>query len=93
MAWFLNFYRCADCDRVWSDEWSCTCDDECPYCGFRDMTPFDSEDLTEFILEEGGRFIVLRSPDSAEHKPNYQELGHFPTRAEAEAFLDSYEAS
>ena len=92
MAWFLNFYRCADCDRVWTDEWSCTCDDECPYCGCRDMSPFDSENLTEFILEEGGRFIVLRSPDSAEHKPSYQELGHFLTRAEAEAFLDSYEA-
>ncbi|WP_300213337.1 hypothetical protein [Bradyrhizobium sp.] len=55
------------------------------------MTPFESEDLTEFILEENGRFIVLRSPDSAEDKPNYQELGNFPTHAEAEAFLDSYE--
>jgi DNA-directed RNA polymerase subunit RPC12/RpoP len=51
MAWFLNFYRCDRCRKVWTDEWSCTCDDECPHCGFRDMTPFKSEDLTELIVE------------------------------------------
>ena len=33
MAWFLNFYRCDRCSRVWKDEWSCMCDDECPHCG------------------------------------------------------------
>jgi hypothetical protein len=92
MAWFLNFYRCDRCERVWSDEWSCTCDDECPNCGRQDMTPFDSESLTEFVLQEGGHFVVLRSPETAEDDPDYEELGRFPTRTEAEAFLDSYEA-
>ena len=33
MAWFLNYYNCARCDTDWTDEWSCTCDDECPHCG------------------------------------------------------------
>jgi hypothetical protein len=92
MAWFLNFYRCDDCGRVWSDEWSCTCDDECPHCGCRDMSPFDSTNLTEFILEEGDHFVVMRSPETAEHEPDYEEIGCFATHAEAEEFLASYEA-
>ena len=93
MAWFLNFYRCDRCERVWTDEWSCTCDDECPRCGRRDLTPFDSENLTEFIVQEGDRFVVMRSPETAEHDPDYEELGHFPTREKAEEFLASVGAS
>lgn len=87
MAWFLNAYRCDRCHELWSDHWSCTCDDECPHCGGRDMTPFDSQDLTELILQEDDHFIVLRSPETAEHEPDYEEVGRFPTRAAAEAFL------
>ena len=91
MAWFLNFYRCERCRRRWTDEWSCTCDDDCPHCGARHMTPTRSEDLTEFIEEENGEFIVIRSPDTAEHDPDYQEVGRFSTRAQAERFLASTE--
>ena len=91
MAWFLNFYKCDRCKRRWTDEWSCTCDDECPHCGFRDMTPFNSEDMTELIVKEGGKFVVLRSSDDAEHDPDYQELGRFSTRDDAQGFLRSYE--
>jgi hypothetical protein len=91
MAWFLNFYRCDECDRRWTDDWSCMCNDECPYCGARDMTPVRSEDLTELIEEEGGEFVVLRSPETAEDKPNYRELGRFPTHAKAEEFLAEFE--
>ena len=87
MAWFLNFYRCARCKRIWTDEWSCMCDDECPHCGARDMSPFDTEDLTSLIEEEDKAFVVLRSPETAEDKPNYRELGRFSTRAQAEEFL------
>lgn len=92
MAWYLNVYRCDRCNKVWTDEWSCMCDDECPHCGFRDMTPFRSEDLTELVTQAGKEFIVLRSPDTAEHDPDYEELGRFPTRDKAEEFLASYEA-
>lgn len=89
MAWFLNFYRCDRCYRVWRDEWSCLCDDECPHCGARDMSPFKSEDLTELVAPDGNEFIVLRSPESAEDDPAYRELGRFPTRERAEEFLAS----
>ena len=87
MAWFLNVYRCEQCEKVWTDEWSCTCDDECPHCGARDMSPFRSEDLSELVVQQHDQFIALRSPDTAEHDPSYEELGRLPTRAGAEAFL------
>ena len=89
MAWYLNHYRCARCDRDWSDEWSCMCDDDCPHCGARHMSPTDSDDLTEVIVENDGKFVVLRSRDTAGHEPDYCELGIFTTRAEAETFLNT----
>ena len=30
----------------WADEWDCTCDDDCPECGFRHVSPVESEDGT-----------------------------------------------
>lgn len=89
MAWFLNLYKCERCRRRWADEWSCMCDDECPHCGARDMTPYASEDLTELIEQEGDQFVVLRSPQTAEHDPDYRNIGRFPTREQAEKFLAS----
>jgi predicted nucleic acid-binding Zn-ribbon protein len=93
MAWFLNFYRCDRCRRRWTDEWSCMCDDECPHCGARDMTPFKSEDLTELVEQDGDDFVAMRSPESAEHDPDYRELGRFPTREKAEEFLASTDSN
>ncbi|WP_316194242.1 hypothetical protein [Bradyrhizobium sp. SZCCHNRI3052] len=87
MAWFLNFYRCERCAQAWTDEWSCMCDDECPHCGARDMSPSWSEDLTELILRNEDCFVVLRSADDAEDEPSYEELGRFSSRAKAEEFL------
>jgi hypothetical protein len=46
-----------------------------------------ADDLTEVIEMDGDEFVVLWSPETAEHEPRYSELGRFPTRAEAEAFL------
>ena len=91
MTWFLNFYRCGRCARVWRDEWSCMCDDECPHCGARDMSPFKSDDLTELVAPDGDQFVVLRSPDNAEDDPDYEEVGRFLTRAKAEAFIGGLE--
>ena len=54
------------------------------------MTPFNSEDLTELIVEENGNFVVLRSPDQAEDEPAYKELGRFSTRTAARKFLRAY---
>lgn len=44
---FRNFYKCARCKYKWTDEWSAMCDDDCPQCGKRHMTPYKSEELTE----------------------------------------------
>jgi hypothetical protein len=87
MAWFRNFYVCADCDSVWTDEWSCMCDDDCPRCGGRHMSPYRSDDLTEIIEPRRGDFVVLWSPETAEDNPDYRELATFATQEQAEAFL------
>jgi hypothetical protein len=55
------------------------------------MSPSHSEDLTEFIERDGDEFVAIRSPDTAEHDPDYRELGRFPTRIKAEEFLASYQ--
>ncbi|MPZ38268.1 MAG: hypothetical protein GEU95_09390 [Rhizobiales bacterium] len=88
MAWFCNYYKCARCSGKWTDEWSCMCDDDCPHCGARHMSPYDSEDLTEIIEVRDNEFVALRSSETAEHCPTYQELGRFTTRAEARAAFD-----
>ena len=40
----VNFYRCWICAHEWRDEWSCQCDDDCPECGCRHISPHKSED-------------------------------------------------
>jgi hypothetical protein len=67
------------------------CDDDCPHCSARHMSPFNSEDLTELIEPDGDTFVAIRSPASAEYEPDYREVGRFPTRARAEEFLASTE--
>jgi hypothetical protein len=51
------------------------------------MTPADSEDLTHVIEEQGDEYVVLWSPETAEHRPEYCELASFRTRAQAERYL------
>jgi len=87
VAWFRNYYRCVRCDHEWPDEWSCTCEDDCPDCGARHMTPYESDDLTTVIEPLGGEFIVRWSPETAEEHADYRELGRFATRAQAEGFV------
>jgi hypothetical protein len=87
LAWFRNHYECAGCGSTWADEWSCMCDDDCPHCGDRHMSPGESDDLTEIIEERDGTFVVLRSPESAEHQPDYFEVATFSTHEQAEAYL------
>jgi len=52
-----------------------------------DSTPVDSDDLTVLVEAVGSEFVVLRSPDTAEHDPDYREVGRFPTREQALEFL------
>lgn len=41
---FRNFYACPKCGHEWEDVWSATCDDDCPACGARHISPARSED-------------------------------------------------
>jgi hypothetical protein len=65
------------------------CDDECPHCGARHATTVDSDDLTVIVERDGSEFVVLRSPDTAEHDPDYREVGRFPTHEQANKYLAS----
>lgn len=78
MAWFRNHYECARCRFSWTDEWSCTCDDDCPHCGARHMSPVGSDDLTEISEWREDKVVLLRSPETAEHHPDYAEVAVFP---------------
>jgi DNA-directed RNA polymerase subunit RPC12/RpoP len=87
MAWFRNYYKCANCSREWEDNWSSMSDDDCPYCGARHMSPYDTDDLTEIVEPIGDAFAVLQSSEAAEHAPDYQEIARFATLKEATAYL------
>ncbi|MBU1176675.1 MAG: hypothetical protein KKH72_14830 [Alphaproteobacteria bacterium] len=88
MAWFLNHYHCGDCGTDWDDEWSCMCNDECPECGARHMSPVDSDDLTYLIEGKGGVFSVLYSPENAEHYPKYIKMAEFTSEHAAELYVE-----
>jgi DNA-directed RNA polymerase subunit RPC12/RpoP len=89
MAWFQNHYVCARCGENWLDEWSAMCEDDCPYCGARHMSPYKSDDWTTIVEQAGKSFVVLRSAEAAEYDPEYCRLGIFSTRAKAQAFMAS----
>lgn len=89
MAWFENHYTCARCGEDWTDEWSCMCDDDCPRCGARHMSPHDdSEDLTGIVVRERRAFVVLWSPETAGDSPDYEEVARFRTERLAKAYLE-----
>ena len=50
---FRNFYRCARCSNEWVDVWTATCDDDCPHCGARHMSPYKSEGAEHDDTEDG----------------------------------------
>ena len=87
MAWFRNHYVCAQCASVWTDEWSCMCDDDCPHCGARHMSPLKSDDLTEIIEVHDDAFVVVRSSDTADHKPDYREVARVSSLRLAEDYF------
>ena len=80
MAWFLNFYRCARCKRVWLDQWSCTCDDDCPHCGaYTTQTWYNifaasrpTEHRTPFVADKE----LLETVRAAGHIPEEEKSHH-----------------
>ncbi len=59
MVQFRNYYHCERCGHEWTDEWSATCDDDCPNCGARHMSPYKSDDLP---LPRNGRKVRSATP-------------------------------
>lgn len=51
------------------------------------MSPTESEDLTKVIELHRASYVVYWSPETAEHEPDYRELGRFNTLEQAEEFL------
>jgi DNA-directed RNA polymerase subunit RPC12/RpoP len=49
---FRNFYLCARCGQEWTDVWPAQCDDDCPFCGARHMSPYKSEDVSPYKSED-----------------------------------------
>ena len=45
--WFRNHYECPSCEHQWTDDWTATCDDDCPNCGARHISPHTSDDLED----------------------------------------------
>lgn len=41
---FINHYECPSCAGTWQDRWCAQCDDDCPHCGKRHVSPLESED-------------------------------------------------
>ena len=58
MALFRNFYRCARCGHEWTDEWSATCDDDCPHCGAHHFPRTDP--CVIMTVEHDGRLLLGR---------------------------------
>lgn len=52
-SWFLNIYICPECGEEWDDEWESACDDICPYCGARDISPVKSEPIVSDEEDSG----------------------------------------
>jgi hypothetical protein len=87
MAWFRNHYHCGDCDTKWEDEWSCCCDDECPNCGSKNWSPYESDDMTEVVCESDRGYDVYRSPEKADDRPRYQFIASFQSADLAARFV------
>jgi hypothetical protein len=92
MAWYLNNYRCDECDVDWEDEWSCMCNDRCPTCDY-EIEPYDSDDLSLLVEQSpaSGNWVVCVSPDSAEHDPAYRKTA-FATKREALDYAEAVKA-
>jgi hypothetical protein len=73
MGWFINYYRCPACGQTWVAEWSAQCDDDCPHCGERHISPYKSDDapidadvIVSLLVEK-----VSQSRDRGENIPDW----------------------
>lgn len=40
-----NYYKCPHCNYEWGDVWDSGCEDDCPECETRHITPYKSVNL------------------------------------------------
>jgi hypothetical protein len=43
---YENHYACPDCCEEWNDVWDSGCNDDCPNCGSRDISPIESVQIS-----------------------------------------------
>lgn len=84
MPWFRHHFHCVACEGSWHCEHSVEITDDCPHCGARDAFPYKSEDHSVLVEPAAGGFVVLACAGA---EPDYSELGRFPSREAAQAFL------
>jgi predicted nucleic acid-binding Zn-ribbon protein len=88
MAWFCNYYKCGRCGDEWEDHWSSKVDKDCPYCGYRHVQPFSADDVTFEIGWHENKYVVMRSADASEDRPNYEVIAAFDSMKSALVYLD-----
>lgn len=87
MPWFRHHFHCEACDGAWLCEHSVELTGDCPYCGARDAFPYKSDDRSLLVEPATGGFVVLAAAARADGEADWRELGRFPSRAAAQAFL------
>lgn len=56
---FRNHYKCPRCAHEWADDWDSTCDDDCPNCGMRHISPHESEDIDVIPFDDDAEIHLL----------------------------------
>jgi hypothetical protein len=51
---FINYYRCPFDGTEWADVWSCCCNDMCPKCETKDITPYKSKEVIHTKVKRAG---------------------------------------
>lgn len=59
---FINHYECPRCGHKWEDQWSSMCDDDCPHCGCRHISPTHTTDA----MEDDMRLTIDATDDELE---------------------------
>lgn len=68
---FDNHYDCPRCCTTWTDTWSSQCDDDCPQCGLRHISPSFSDDVRDNDVDfEGGDVGLAAEPPALPHAAN-----------------------
>jgi hypothetical protein len=68
MTWFINHYRCHECNVSWLDEYDCICNDRCPKCQ-AEIAPESSEEVSDSFCEHGRLGLSDGQGNGLQHSP------------------------